>query len=282
VTLAAQVGTVLLAVMWAYNGWHGITPLAEEVHNPQRNIPLALFLGIGILIALYLSANIAYHGVLSMEELRAAGDHGAEQMLSKLLGRKGLAAMSAVIMCSTFGAINSNLLEAPRISFAMGRDRVFFRTLGKVHPTFRTPAPAILVMAIMSIALVALVGVGKSFVADVDPTRFDSELARKIIISLKDDSIFSLLTNFVIFSASIFYVLGVLAVIVLRARRPELERPYRTWGYPLTPAIFLVVYIWFLRQVYLDKPLESRVGLVLIAVGVPVFLVYRAARSRDA
>jgi APA family basic amino acid/polyamine antiporter len=240
-----------------------------------------LFLGIGILIALYLSANIAYHGVLSMDELKVAGDHGAERMLSALLGRAGLASMSAVIMCSTFGAINSNILEAPRISFAMGRDGVFFSALGKVHPTYRTPAPAICVMAAMSIALVVAVGVGKRLVADVDPSSYDSELASKVVISLKDDSIFSLLTNFVIFSASIFYVLGVLAVFVLRARCPDLERPYRTWGYPLTPALFVVVYLWFLRQIYLDKPLESRVGLVLIGIGVPVFLAYRALRMRE-
>ena len=278
-SLAGQVGTVLLAVMWAYNGWHGITPLAEEVRNPQRNIPLALLLGIGILIALYLSANVAYHGVLSMEEMQAAGDHGAEKMLSMLLGRAGLSAMSAVIMCSTFGAINSNLLQAPRISFAMGRDGVFFRGLGQVHATCRTPAAAIVVMAMMSILLVAAAAVAKELVASVDPAGFDAGLVRRVIESLKDDSIFSLLTNFVIFSASIFYVLGVLAVIVLRIRRPDLHRPYRTWGYPVTPIAFLLVYLWFLGQIYVDKPLESRVGLILIAIGVPVFFAYRAKKK---
>jgi amino acid transporter len=278
-SLAGQVGTVLLAVMWAYNGWHGITPLAEEVRNPQRNIPLALFIGIGILIALYLSANVAYHGVLSMEEMQAAGDHAAEKMLSMLLGRAGLSAMSAVIMCSTFGAINSNLLQAPRISFAMGRDGVFFRSLGQVHATCRTPAAAIVVMAVMSILLVVAVAVAKELVVSVDPAGFDAGLVRRIIESLKDDSTFSLLTNFVIFSASIFYVLGVLAVIVLRVRRPDLHRPYRTWGYPLTPIAFLLVYVWFLGQIYVDKPLESRVGLILIAIGVPVFFAYRAKKK---
>ncbi len=279
-SIAGQVGAVLLAVMWAYNGWHGITPLAEEVHNPQRNIPLALLIGIGILIALYVSANIAYHGVLSMKELQQAGDHGAEQMLSKLLGNQGLAAMSAVIMCSTFGAINTNLLQAPRISFAMGRDRVFFRTLGDVHANYRTPAPAIVVMAAMSIALILVVAVAKSLVSDVDPGRFDSELVSRIVASLKDDSIFSLLTNFVIFSASIFYVLGVVAVVVLRIRQPAMARPYRTLGYPVTPLLFLAVYAWFLTQVYATNPLESRVSLILIAVGVPVFLAYRASTRR--
>ena len=273
--LAAQIGAVLLAVMWAYNGWHGITPLAEEVHHPQRNIPIALFGGIGILIALYVTANIAYHGVLSMAEMKAAGDHAAEQMLEKLLGQAGLAAMSAVIMCSTFGAINSNLLQAPRVSFAMGRDRVFFQSLGRVHATFRTPVPAIVVMALMSILLVVGVAVAKWGVGGLDVDPETTRLLPKIITSLQDDSIFTLLTNFVIFSASIFYLLGVLAVVVLRWRMPDQTRPYRAWGYPLTPLAFVLVYVWFLTQVYATSELESRVSLLLIGCGVPVYFGYR-------
>ncbi|MEO8496166.1 MAG: amino acid permease [Planctomycetota bacterium] len=289
--LAAQIGVVLLGVMWAYNGWHGVTPLAEEVHEPHRNIPLALLLGIGILIALYLAANFAYHGVLSMSEMKAAGDHAAEVMLKKLFGQSGLAAMSAVIMCSTFGAINTNLLEAPRVTFAMGRDNVFFRSLGTVHATFRTPAVAIFVMAVMSIGLVVTVAVAKQLVIDpavgsVAASANPAEAAAPqrllplVIDSLRNDSIFSLLTNFVIFSASIFYMLGVLAVIVLRFRRPDVERPYKTWGYPIVPLLFLIAYVWFMLQIYRSNPLEARTGLAFIALGVPVYFAYRfAARS---
>ncbi len=284
--LAAQVGVVLLAVMWAYNGWHGVTPLAEEVRQPHRNIPRALFWGIGILIVLYLGANFAYHGVLSMSEMEAAGDHAAEEMLKKLFGQGGLAAMSAVIMCSTFGAINTNLLQAPRITFAMGRDNVFFRALGSVHATFRTPAIAIVVMTAMSIALVLAVAVAKHWVLGMDAGSVavttdsnDSTTAQQllplVVASLQNDSIFGLLTNFVIFSASIFYMLGVLAVIVLRFRQPDHPRPYKTWGYPFVPTLFLVVYVWFMMQIYQSNPLESRTGLVFIALGVPVFFVYR-------
>ena len=119
--------------MWAYNGWHGITPVAEEVRNPERNIPRAMFGGVGVLIVLYVSANIAYHGVLSMEEMAAAGPHAAETMVAALLGPFGAAAMAAVIMCSTFGGINSNLLLSTRIPFALGRDRLLAPVLGKVQ-----------------------------------------------------------------------------------------------------------------------------------------------------
>ena len=280
-TIGAQLGVVLLAVMWAYNGWHGITPLAEEVRNPGRNIPLALFGGVAILTALYVSANIAYHGVLSMNELRAAGDHGAEKMLGKLLGPVGLTLMAGVVMCSTFSGINSNVLYAPRITFAMGRDRVFFPALGRVHPRFRTPAAAIATTALMAIALVIIAATGKEFVSDIDVTTLSGEVIPLVVGSLQNDSIFGLLTNFVIFSASIFYSLSVLAVIVLRYRLPNAKRPYRTWGYPLVPLLFLTVYVWFLAQVYVGKPLESRLGLVLIAFGIPVYYIYRARARRE-
>ncbi|MDA9764175.1 amino acid permease [bacterium] len=275
ITLSAQVGVVLLAVMWAYNGWNGVVPLAEEIKSPQRNLPIALFAGIGILIALYLAANFAYHGVLSMEEMASAGNHAAEQMLLKLVGPAGMAAMSAVIMCSTFGAINTNLLIAPRVTFAMGRDGVFFRTLGRVHPEYQTPVPAILVTALMAIGLVFLVPFGQYLVRDVSVENIASQVMQLIIGSLQDSSIFELLTNFIIFSLGGFVSLAVFAVIVLRIKQPDLARPYRAWGYPVTPIIFLSVYIWFMVQIYLNKPLESRIGLLFIALGIPVYFLYQ-------
>ncbi|MEX0936242.1 MAG: amino acid permease [Pirellulales bacterium] len=281
-TFAAQVGAVLLAVMWAYNGWHGITPLAEEVREPQRTIPFALFGGVGVLIVLYVAANFAYHGVLSMSQMQAAGDHAAERMLGRLAGPAGLAAMAAVIMCSTFGAINTNLLQAPRILFAMGRDRIFFPILGSVHVNYRTPAVAICVNALMSATLILAVALAKHLVRGASADAFGSILAGRIVVSLQNDSIFELLTNFVIFSASIFYLLAVLAVMVLRSTRPDLPRPYRTWGYPIVPLAFCTVYVWFLTQIYLSKPLESRVGLLLIAAGVPVYFAYRRWGSKAA
>ena len=275
------------------------------MREPQRNIPFALLGGIGILITLYLAANLAYHGVLSMEEMRAAGDHVAERMVGKLLGPSGAAAISVVIMCSTFGAINTNLLTVPRTSFAMGRDRVFFAALGRVHKKFHTPAAAISLMAGMAILLIVVAGVGKHWVSGEpqspasSPTTVDGAdsidsgqaaaqtsneptnegLWPQILDSLRNDSLFALFTNFVIFSASIFYALGVAAVVVLRIRRPDLPRPYRTFGYPWVPLAFLLVYIWFLGQIYLTNPLESRMGLVIIALGLPVYWIYRKFQS---
>ena len=263
--IATQFAAVLLAVLWAYNGWHDVAPVAEEIRDPQKNIPWALLGGVCLLILLYVGVNLAYHAVLSMEQVQAAGEGTAQVMIQTLLAPLGsrLAAvgagvMSAVIMCSVFGAINSNLLLGPRIAFAMGRDDVFFRQLGKVHVNYRTPAVAIVVQATMSILLVVASGILVEYV----------ERFRKT-------SIFTLMTDYVIFSASIFYMLCVLGVIILRLRHPEWERPYKTWGYPAVPVIFLASYLWFIAEVYVAKPDEAQTGLVLIAAGLPVFYAWR-------
>lgn len=275
----AQYAVVLLAVMWAYDGWHHVTPIAEEIRDPQRNVPRALFIGIGIIISLYLSANLAYYGVLSMTELAKAGQDGAFAAAVRLLGSGGGAALTAVIMCSTLGAINSNLLFSPRVAYAMGRDRVFFAALGRVHANYRTPSVAIVVQGLMSMALVVAAGLLKLALTDVDRDTIDDSRLARMVATIQDDSIFTLLTNFVIFAASIFYVLCVAAVIVLRWRQPDAPRPYRTFGYPYTPLAFLVVYGWFLWAIYVERPFEAQVGLLLIALGLPVFFVFRRKNS---
>jgi basic amino acid/polyamine antiporter, APA family len=297
-TLATQFAAVMLAVMWAYNGWHGITPVAEEVRDPQRNIPLSLFGGIGILIALYVAANLAYHGVMSMTEMAQADKQVAQEMIRKLLlpfgqwpAQAGVAVMSAVIMCSTFGAINSNMLNGPRVSFAMGRDDVFVRQLGRVHVNYRTPAVAICVQAVMSAVLVVGAGLYVQLGSDAG---FDGEQAAALQSSddpttaetgsrVQPDAIsgiFDKLTNFVVFSASIFYALAVAAVLVLRRKHGEWERAYRTWGYPVVPLLYLAFYGWFLTYVYLDKPQDSLVGLGLVALGVPAFYAWKSWAAR--
>ncbi len=276
----AQFSLVLLAVMWAYDGWHGIAPVAEEIRDPQKNIPRALFLGVGILIFLYVLANFAYHGVLTMQEVKDAGTTAGPSMVDKLLSpygadtaRLGVAAMGAVVMCSTFSGINSNLLLAPRIVFAMGRDGVFFRTLGKVHVNYRTPAVAIATQAVMAMLMVLATAIIVRFGSALEQSEFVQQLLGGE--KFQQTTIFNILTNFVVFSASIFYALCVLAVFVLRRKYPDWERPYRTWGYPVVPAVFVAFYAWFLWQIYFGKPLEARLGLLIIASGLPVYFAYQ-------
>ena len=239
----------LLAVMFAYNSWHEVTPLAEEIREPRRNIPWALIVGVAVLVALYVGVNLAYHGVLTMDEV-AQTKNTASALMERMFGTVGGSVMTALVMCSVFGTINANLLHAPRVYFAMGRDGVFFKQLGRVHPSRRTPVVAIACQAGLASLLLA--------VATLVPER----------------DVFDFLTNIVVFGGSIFYVLAVLAVVVLRRRRPELERPYRTLGYPLTPLLFVAAYAWFLPTIFAERPLDSWIGLGVIAAGVPAFFVW--------
>jgi len=139
----------------------------------------------------------------------------------------------------------------------------------------RTPAAAIVVTAAMAIALVVAAAIAKALVFDADTSAYSWKLAREFVESLKQGTIFDLATNCVIFSASVFYTLAALGLIVLRTRRPDLPRTYHTPGYPLVPFVFIAVYAWFLVQIFIDKPLESGFGLVIILLGVPAYFAYQ-------
>jgi APA family basic amino acid/polyamine antiporter len=261
-TLPAAFAAALLGVLWAYNGWESLGAVAEEIREPQRNIPRALFGGLGILIVLYVSATVAYHLALPMNRLvdEKWRDHAAEQMCEVLLGSRGAQLMTVGIMLSTFGGINSNMLLGPRVSFAMGRDRVFFRSLGWVHASYRTPAFAILVQAIMAVALV----IGSSV----------------LVVSYKwEHTVFDILTDYVVFASSIFYALAVIAVLILRRTRPDLPRPYRTLGYPVVPIAYSLFYCWFLFEVYRGDPRQANIGLILIGLGIPVYYGWQRFQS---
>jgi len=288
-TTAGRFAIVLLSVMWAYNGWHGITPVAEEIRDPQRNIPRALFGGIGLLIVLYVSANIAYYGVLPMERIAAAGDHAAEAVVKSLLGSNGSTIMSLGVVVSTLGAINSNMLLGPRVSFAMGRDDVFFRQLGRVHVNYRTPAVAIAVQGVMAVVLIlsaaAWVNTNRPPAVDQSPMASNaapvpSQQTAPVQRPKTVSGVFEMLTNFVVFSASIFYVLAVAAVVVLRRSHPEWERPYRTFGYPVVPLAYLAFYVWFLYYVFHGKPAAAGIGIVLILAGLPCFYLWKQWAAR--
>jgi APA family basic amino acid/polyamine antiporter len=277
--LMERAALVLLAVLWAYDGWHGLAPMAEEVREPDRNLPRALLGGIAVLVALYVGANVAYHAVLPMGELAAGGEQATAHVAQRVLGPLGAAGLSAVILVSTFGAINSNMLLGPRVSFAMGRDGLFFRGLGGVQATFRTPASAILAQGAMAALLVLAAATSKWALADVNVAHIEPAMWRTTVETLQRQSIFTLLTNLVVFSAGVFYALAVLAVIVLRWRRPDLPRPYRTWGYPVTPLLFLAFYAWFLWRVYAARPLEANLGLAAMAAGLPLYWLFVRRRA---
>lgn len=259
-----QFAAVLLAVMWAYNGWHDVGPVAEEIKDPQRNIPIAYFLGIGIIISLYVGVNLAYHGVLSMQEVADAGTETPQKAMARFLapGGPGLIYLARLLMdgsilCSALGAANANLLLGPRISFAMGRDGTFAKFLGDVHGDYRTPHWSIIVQGGMSCFYLII-----------------AALMIQYLPAFREKNPFDLLTDTIVYSASIFFMLSVLAVILLRRRHPEWNRPYRTWGYPLTPILFLVSNALFLGMAIQAKLTEGLLGLFLTLFGLPVFWIW--------
>jgi len=263
-SLASRFAIVLLAVMWAYNGWHGITPVAEEIRDPGRNIPRALLMGTLILTALYVSANVAYHSVVPMEEMaeKENQERVAVLMFDRLLGPRGAMLIALGVMVSTFGAINSNMLLGPRVPFAMGRDDPLLRWLGTVHPRYRTPARAIILQALMGVLM--LVG---------------SACLVRWVPSLQGKSMFSILTGYIIFASSLFYMLTVAAVLILRKKMPNAERPFRCPT--LVPVVYLAFYSWFLYKVYWSKPVEANIGILLNLSGLPVFMAGLWWAKRD-
>ncbi|MBI4623513.1 MAG: amino acid permease [Verrucomicrobia bacterium] len=239
-------GVATIACLWAYQGWFVGGMVAGEIRRPERNLPLALSLGVGGIIVIYLSANLAYLHILSVPEV-AGAERVAALMASRTLGEVGASVVSLVILVSIFGALNGGILGGSRVYFAMARDGLFFKKIGEVHPKYETPAFAILVQGVWA----SLLAVSGSY-----------------------EKLFS----YVIFSSWIFYGLAVAGVIVLRRRHPDFPRPYKMWGYPITPILFVVTSALFVANTLVTKPVPSLLGLLCVASGVPAYLFWRRSR----
>ncbi len=255
----------MAAVFWAYDGWGNIGPVAEEVRDPGRNIPLALIGGLFLLITLYLGATLAYHLVLPMSVLAGIerDPFVAQVALERLLGPAGTTVAIGIVICSVFGALNSNVLTGPRVIFAMARDGLFLAPMRRVHPRWGTPLNAILGEMAWACVLVLF---AERFAGRLGGLLGMISGGRYSYDPSKDP--FNTLTDFVIFGSYIFYTLAVAAVLVLRVRRPDLPRPYRTWGYPWVPVLFVVSSVGFLGSMFLATPVESVAGLGFIGLGV--------------
>lgn len=276
--LAAMVG-----VLWAYDGWVHLTPLAEEVRDPGRNLPFALTLGMAVLIILYIAVTLVYHWVLPLAEVAAAStDQGATKAVAaaycdRLLGRKGVVAIALLVMCSTFISLNGNALTGPRTYFAMARDRLFPAVLCRIHPRFQTPANAIFAQAVWGILLISAATTMKL----VPSPAGDSGLPRPVLYAwgqLNQKPLYDILYTYVIFGANLFYLLAIAGVFVLRARYPDWARPYRTWGYPVTPLLYVVGALVLMYNMVRETPVESLGGLAIVALGLPAYTVFHARR----
>jgi APA family basic amino acid/polyamine antiporter len=243
-------GLALVAVLWAYDGWHFVSFAAGEVRNPTRTIPLALLVGTAITCGIYLLVNVSYYAVLTPEAIRGS-DRIAAAAIGASAGPAASLALSLLISISILGAMNGILLGASRVILAMARDGLFFRSFGRVSPRFRTPVVATVAQAAWAAAF-TLVGTFQQ-----------------------------LFTSYV-FTAWIFYGLAVAAVIVLRRREPELERPYRCPLYPATPVFFVVATTGIVVATFVASFAQAALGVTLILLGVPLYFAFRALDRRRA
>jgi len=255
-------GAAIVAVQWAYHGWLNITPIAEEVQHPQRNIPLALLGGVCLLIALYVGANIAYYTAMSRVEMaHLRTTPVSTEYFVRLLGNVGGMVASLILMISVLGALNGNILVAPRLLYAMSDDSLAPPRLRALHPTYQTPAIAMLVFSGWAMLLVLGAEVAKE-IGWIDPQK----------------QVFDILTDYVVFGATIFETLGVAAIFVLRSKQRELTAtlPYRCPGYPWVPLFYVLILSAVLYTMFVgDKQRsEALTGLGFICVGGCVYYLF--------
>ncbi len=244
-------GAAMLGALWGYDGWNTIVQLGDEVRDPGRNIPRALIGGVGLIMVLYLLANAAYFHVLTPTQVASvpATSSVALETALRFLGPAAVGLMAAGLMLSSFGTLHTSMLAGSRITYAVARDGLLPAKLAEVSRGARVPAAAVLLHGTWA-SVLALTG------------SFDT------------------LTDYVIFGSWIFYGMTAAAVFVLRRKRPDAPRPYRTWGYPVVPALFLLVTAFLLVNTFIATPVQAIAGLGLILLGLPVYFFYASRAAR--
>jgi APA family basic amino acid/polyamine antiporter len=243
--------TALIPVMWSYDGWADLSFMGGEVKNPQRTLPLALIFGTACVMLVYLVVNLGFMYVLTLPQM-AASQLIAAAVAERipLLGGIGAAVISAVVLVSTFSGLNGTMMTGPRIFFAMAERGLFFRAVARVSPRFQSP----------SVAIWLATALGVLYVLEND----FAQLADKFVLGIWP-----------------FYALAVAGVFVLRRTRPDLPRPYRVWGYPAVPLLFLLASLGMVANALWTDPLNTGVTLLIILAGVPVFYLWKLAHRRQ-
>jgi APA family basic amino acid/polyamine antiporter len=249
----AGFGAAMLGALWAYNGWNEVTYVAEEVKDPGRSLPVAIIGGICVIAGLYVFVNASYFYVLPPVEVAGvpASSSVATEVISRVLGGTAASVMAAVLAMSIFGSLLISSLVSARIPYAMARDGVFFRPLARLSPRTRVPIRALVAQAAWAIVLVL-------------------------------SGSYDTLTDYAVFSILIFVSLATASVYVLRVRTPDADRPYRTWGYPVTPALFLLGSAWLVVSTLLTTPGRALAGLGLMAAGLPFYWYWTSENRRTA
>jgi APA family basic amino acid/polyamine antiporter len=238
------VGVAMVGALFSSDAWNNVTFTAGEVRNPRRNLPFSLALGVGMVSLLYLASNLVYLNVLPLEAIqRAPEDRVATAAAARMLGPIAVQLMAAAIMISTFGCANGIILAGARVYYAMARDGLFFARAGKLNPRFHTPVFAL--------------GI---------------QCAWGVLLTLSGT--YSDLLDYVIFAVLLFYILTIAGVFRLRRTRPDMDRPYRAFGYPVLPAAYIVAAGLIEILLLLYKPSYTWPGLIIVLLGVPVYFLW--------
>jgi basic amino acid/polyamine antiporter, APA family len=253
----AQVGSLFSA-----DAWNNVTFTAGEVKNPSRNLPLSLALGTGIVIALYVACNFIYLNVLPLEGVQngatvlergikyATEDRVGTAVMTQMFGGVGGSLMAVAIMLSTFGCCNGLILAGARVYYAMAKDGLFFRNVAKLHPNYKTPSVSLMVQMVWTCMLCLSGSYGQ-------------------------------LLDYIIFAVLVFYILTIFGLFVLRRTHPEAPRPYRAIGYPVLPAIYILLALFIDVVLLRYKPQYTWPGLIIVLLGIPVYYLWSRPPARN-
>ncbi|MFC2096710.1 APC family permease [Bacteroidota bacterium] len=243
------IGLALVSVVWSFGGWQHASFLSGEAKNARKNIPRAMIIGALIVTLVYLAINIAYMSLLNLDEIVGTGSVAADA-ISKVLPYGGLL-IAIIIAISVFGTAGIYTLTAPRIYFAMARDGIFWKKIARVHPRYKTPVNAILLQSVWAIVILLLWGTFEDVI------------------------------TYVVFTDWIFFTLAAVAVIVLRKKKKQMFRPYKTILYPVTPLIFIIISAFIVVNTFIQKPAQAWAGLILIGIGYPVFRYFKKSSNKS-
>jgi APA family basic amino acid/polyamine antiporter len=249
--VAILIAVVQVGSLFSSDAWNNVTFTAGEIRNPKRNLPLSLAMGTGVVLLLYIACNFVYLSVLPLSAIQnAPQDRVATAVMQQVFGGMGAKLMAAAILVSTFGCVNGMLLAGARVYYAMSRDGLFFKSVGKLDAKTGVPRNSLW----MQWAWTCLLCLSGSY---------------------------GQLLDYVIFAVLVFYVLTIVGLFVLRHKQPEAPRPYKAFGYPVLPAVYIVMATWICVVLLRYKPQYTWPGLLLVLLGVPVYAVWRKAGIRD-
>jgi APA family basic amino acid/polyamine antiporter len=258
VNLAVILAVVQVGSLFSADAWNNITFTAGEVKNPKRNIPLSLILGTGFVLTVYFLASLSYLLVLPMHGdpngttvvargiQYAAEDRVGTAALERIFSSGGAWLMAGAILISTFGCANGMTLAGARVYYAMSQDGLFFKSVGKLHPRYKTPVAALLIQAVWTTVLCVSGSYGQ-------------------------------LLDYIIFAVLVFYILTIAGLFVLRVKRPDAPRPYKALGYPILPALYILLASWICVVLLRYKPQYTWPGLALVLLGIPVYIFWSKA-----